>query len=73
MNEDIVLINVPIEKDEAKGESGDANDEIFFEHQTITQEDFFIQLEQGASVKHRNPHPMRCWKRGSVCWKNMNR
>lgn len=31
MNDDIALMNVPIEKDEAKGESGDANDEVFSE------------------------------------------
>ena len=31
MNEDIILINVPIEEDEAKSESGDASDGVFFE------------------------------------------
>lgn len=42
------------------------NGETFFEHQTITQEDFFIQLGQGASVKTSQPAPytlLEAWER----------
>lgn len=31
MKDDIALIDMPIEEDKAKGEGGDANEEIFFE------------------------------------------
>ena len=31
MDKDVALVDMPIEKDEAKGEGGDANEEIFFE------------------------------------------
>lgn len=30
MNEDVTLIDMPKEKDEANGEGGDANDKVFF-------------------------------------------
>ena len=31
MNEDVTLIDMPIEEDKAKGEGGDANEKVFFE------------------------------------------
>ena len=31
MNDDIILIDMPIENDEAKGKSRDANEEVLFE------------------------------------------
>ena len=31
MNEDVTLIDMPIKENEAQGEGGDANEEIFFE------------------------------------------
>lgn len=31
VNDDIILIDMPIENDKAKGKGGDANEEIFFE------------------------------------------
>ena len=31
VNDDVTFINVPIEKDEAKDERGEANGEVFFE------------------------------------------
>ena len=42
------------------------NGETFFEHQTITQEDFFIRLGQGASVQTSQPAPytlLKVWER----------
>ena len=31
VNDDVALVDMPIEEDEAQGEGGDANEEIFFE------------------------------------------
>jgi fatty acid-binding protein DegV len=47
--------------------------ETYYEHQTITQEDFFLRLKHGASVKHPSPHLMYCWRRGNDCSRTTSR
>ena len=49
------------------------NEELFLEDITLTQEQFYQKLAEGADVTTTQPAPATCWPSGTNSWRSMTR